>query len=80
MSKKMPISAAKELAKKYDKDQIIILAWDKTTGDHWVTTYGKSIEDCAQAAEGGNRIKEFLGFPKEAYQSKPARIKRKEKQ
>jgi hypothetical protein len=78
MSKKLPITAAKEIAKKYDKDQVIILAWDKTTGETWVTTYGKTIKDCEQAAEGGNNIKRFLGWPEEMCKAKPARIKKKE--
>ncbi len=80
MSKKMPIVAAKEIANKYDKDQVIILTWDKKTGETWVTTYGKSIVDCEQAAIGGNKIKKFLGWPDELCQDKPARIKRKDKQ
>lgn len=80
MSKKMPIAAAKEIAKKYDKDQVIILTWDRKTGTTWVTTYGKTLVDCEQAAVGGNRIKkQILKWPDELCQDKPARAKKKEK-
>lgn len=58
-SKRIPIKAAKEFANQYDKDQVIILCWDKETNSTWVTTYGKSKADCEQAAEGGNEIKNF---------------------
>lgn len=81
MSKRMPIAAAKQIAKKYDKDQVIILTWDNKTGKTWVTTYGKTLQDCDQAAIGGNKIKkQILGWPDELCKDKPARIRRKERQ
>jgi hypothetical protein len=58
---RIPIKAASEIAKKYDCRQVIVLAWDgKLTH---VVTFGKSVEDCAQAAAGGNTLKAKWGWP-----------------
>jgi len=77
-SKKIPISAAKEIGLKYDKDQVILVTFNKTFGDTWVTTWGKNLNDCKMAAEGGNFVKKALGWPNELTQAKPARQKRDE--
>lgn len=77
-SKKIPISAAKEISKTYDKDQVILVTWNKKFGDTWVTTYGKTVADCAQAAEGGNFVKKALGWPNELTESKTTRQKNQE--
>ncbi len=61
--KSIPISAAKEIAKKYDKQQVIIVTWDAVHGKEHVTTYGDSKETCRQAALGGTKIKSALGWP-----------------
>lgn len=71
--KPVPISAAKKLAQDYAKDQVIILTWDAAHGMSHVTTYGRSVEDCAQAAEGGNRLKKALGWPDELCHAVPKR-------
>lgn len=55
--KDIPISAAQEIANKFDKDQVIIVTWDKTHGRTHVTTYGKTLEECKLAADGGNLVK-----------------------
>lgn len=60
--KGIPIKAAQAIAKAFDKDQVIIVTWDKAYGKVHVTTYGKTIDECVQAAEGGNRIKRALGW------------------
>jgi len=54
----IPISAAKSIAKKYDLDQVIIIA-RKTGKDglEHVTTYGKNKAHCKVAAEVGNFLK-----------------------
>lgn len=77
MYKKIPISAAKTIANKYDKNQVIIVTWDKKHGLTHVTTYGKTIEECEQAATGGNFIKKALGWPDKLCHAKPARSKKK---
>ena len=72
--KKIPIKTAREIAHKFDYDQIIIWAWNKKCGQH-VTTYGKTIEDCDQVAQGGNWFKKFLGWPKNLCCAEPNRVK-----
>ena len=79
MSKRIPISLAKKIAKELGYTQVIIHAYDSETGTQHVTTYGKSIDDCANAAEGGNRIKRLLNWDKELCDAKPTRIINKEK-
>lgn len=71
--RRIPISAAKKFVKEQDLRHVIICAWDGKLSH--VVTYGRSVEDCAQAAEGGNRIKRLLGWP-EGLQAEPARVKR----
>ena len=74
-SERIPIKAAKEFASKYKKDQVIILSWDEETNSTWVTTYGKTIKDCEQAAKGGNEIKRLLKWPEEKCNEVPNRLK-----
>ena len=73
--KRIPIQAAKDIAKEYGYTQVIIHAYDGNTGIQHVTTYGKSLADCANAATGGNKIKEMLGWPAEDCHAEPSRIK-----
>ncbi len=73
--KDIPISVAKEIAETFDKNQVIIVTWDKVHGKTHVTTYGKSLEECKQAAIGGNFIKKALGWPNELCNDVPDRIK-----
>ena len=71
MPKRIPICAAKKFVKEQDLRHVIICAWDGKLSH--VVTYGRTVEDCVQAAEGGNRIKRLLGWP-ESLQAEPARI------
>lgn len=72
--KKIPVKIAKQVALDTDSRQVILLTWDgKTTH---VVTYGKTIDDCSQAADGGNMIKELLGWPK--CNDQPSRVKKLE--
>jgi len=73
--KGIPIAAARDIAKTYNKNQVIILTWDAVHGRTHVTTYGRTVEDCKQAAEGGNKLKKALGWPDELCQAKPARAR-----
>lgn len=77
--KRIPIKSAKEFAEKYGYSEIIIFARDGETGMQSVCTWGKTLEECKNAAEGGNAIKKSLGWPEELCEAKPARVKRKEK-
>ena len=73
--KRVPIVAAKRIADEFGKDQVIVLCFSKADGKTWVTTYGRTIEDCKQAAEGGNRLKRAMGWPEELCDAQPARAK-----
>lgn len=61
----IPIATAKDIARKYGKSQVIIVAWDPVFGKEHVTTYGATVKDCEQAALGGTRIKQALNWPAE---------------
>ena len=80
MSKKVPISLAKQIAKDYGFDEVIIVGAEYETGSQSVTTYGKSQAACKNAAKGGNAIKKLLNWPDELCNAKPARQKSKEKE
>ena len=77
--KSIPIKVAKDIAKAYDKDQVIIVTWDKAHCKTHVTTFGVTLKDCEEAAQGGNFVKAALGWPEEECQAVPARVKRKRK-
>lgn len=78
--KSVPITAAKKISDLYEKDQVIIVTWDKKYGMTHVTTYGKTIDDCRQAAMGGNVVKKALGWPPDQCVAVPAKVKRRERQ
>ena len=54
--KRIPITKAKEIAKQYSYDQIIIIARKVGEGG-WVTSYGINKEHCKAAEETANTIK-----------------------
>ena len=69
--KSIPISAAKKIATEFKQRQVILVCWD---GDlTHVVTYGKTIEECDQAALGGDRVKAALGWP-ESLNTVPSRV------
>lgn len=72
MVKRIPISAAKQIAKDHGLSQVILLAWDGERTP--VVTYGETLEDCDQAAQGGNRMKAVMGW--ENTQAEPSRVSR----
>jgi hypothetical protein len=53
--------------------QVIIVAWDGERTH--VVTYGKSVEDCDQAALGGDKIKKALGWPEALMNALPSRVR-----
>ncbi len=77
-AKRIPITDAKALGFKHGYSQVIIVAWDRITSTTSVTTWGHTLEDCEQAAVGGNFVKLAMGFHVEKCQDMPARVKRKE--
>ncbi len=72
MPERLPIQDAKELAHKRGLRQVILLAWDGSRSH--VVTYGKSEEDCDQAAMGGAKMKKLMGWPD--WNQEPSRVKR----
>ena len=75
-SKKVPITAAKELGTKHRKNQVIIITYDESTETTTVTTWGKSVKDSEAAAIAGNAYKKALGFPAKKCNDIPARVKK----
>jgi heterodisulfide reductase subunit C len=72
MPERLPIKDAMDIAHKRGLRQVILLAWDGTLSH--VVTYGKSIEDCDQAAQGGEKLKKVMGWPN--WEARPARVKK----
>lgn len=67
----IPIKVAREIAEKHGLRQIIITGWDGVLT--YVATWGKGIEDCDQAAQGGDFIRKALNWP-ETGPSYPPRV------
>ena len=74
MPGRIPIGDLRELARLRDLRQAILVAWDGER-EH-VVTYGRSAEECDQAALGGDRIKAALGWPPESRGAEPSRVRR----
>ena len=72
MPDRIPIQDAKEIAVRRGCRQVILLAWDGERTH--VVTYGKSIEDCDQAAQGGEAMKKVMGWPN--WESRPRRVEK----
>lgn len=76
--KRIPITDAKKIGQNHGYSQVIIVAWDDVTGTTSVCTWGSTLKQCDQAAQGGNFVKKALGWPDDKCQDKPARVKNKE--
>ena len=74
MPNRIPISAAKEIAKQHKCRQVVLLAWDGERTH--VVTYGVTTEECDQAAQGGNLVKKALGWPETLLIGETSRVKR----
>lgn len=72
MPRRLPIAVARAISEKWLCSQVIVCAWDGELTH--VVTFGKSVEDCDQAAQGGDRIKVALGWP-DSLNSVPSRVK-----
>jgi len=73
-SSKIPVSAAQAIADEYGQNQVIIVTFDKSTGLTHVVTYGKTKDECSQAAKGGNFVKRALGWPESLCDAKPEKV------
>lgn len=74
MPKRIPISAAERIATEHDCQQVILVAWDGELTH--VVTYGKTVEDCDQAAQGGDFVKKALGWPESLRGDLPSRVQK----
>jgi hypothetical protein len=72
---RIPVQVLKDIAKKYDLTHIVMLAYHPEAATNHVVTYGKSVEDCSEAADFGNTLKTSLGWP-EALHQQPSRVKK----
>ena len=68
----IPVKAAKKLAEEHGLQQVIIFAWDGSQTH--VVTYGDTVEACAVAAAGANKIKQGWAWPEELL-AEPSRVK-----
>lgn len=76
---KIPIKALKEFSEKYKLTHVIVFAHDENeTTDH-IATYGRTIDQCSQAADFGNKLKDELRWPKSLH-AQPSRVRRLQKQ
>lgn len=60
MKARLPVKAAKDLAKEYGLDQVILIA--RTHDDEAVhfVTYGKTKNDCGMAAVDGRKLRAVI--------------------
>lgn len=70
------IKSAKEISAKSGYPIIIIFGYDPDSGRQHVTTYGRTIGQCKNAAASGNYLKRYLGWPENLCNAAPARVKR----
>jgi len=77
MTKPIPISAGKDIAKTYGYDQVIIYA--RKVGDdgiEHVTTYGVDKAHCAAAGSIGNHLKyKVFGWDRESTEDFQGQVK-----
>jgi len=59
--KPVPVESARQLAKDFDKDIVIVLTWDRKHNLMHTTTYGKEPADKISAANGGDIAAKALG-------------------
>jgi len=70
---KIPVSDLEALAEKRDLSHVIVLAHDLDGKTDHVATYGRTIEQCSEAADFGNKMKDALGWP-ESLHAQPPRV------
>ncbi len=57
---KIPISKAKEVAKQFNYDHVIIIAWNEVDKQSWWTTYGKDKLKCIRTKEISDNLREHF--------------------
>jgi len=76
---KIPVSALKDFAKKYDLTHTLLYAYDSKTNNQHIVTYGCDAEKCIKLAEFANEIQKLLGWP-ESLRVESASFKKLKKQ
>lgn len=62
MTKEIPISKAKEIAREFNYEQVVIMGFNSIDKPNYhVTTYGISKEKCKDAALAGDFVKKAIG-------------------
>lgn len=72
--KKLSIKVARQIAQDYGCREVILLALLKNDRTH-VVTYGNSVREAYEAADRGNQIKRWLGWPSHLCLALPRRVK-----
>ena len=72
--KKIPVSELKAFSDKHGLVECVLVGREKDNTVH-VMTYGKSKKQCLDAANSGNNLKRYLGWPEEKCHDKPERLK-----
>jgi hypothetical protein len=67
--KPIPVQEAKGIASRYEKDQVLIVAWDAESNLTHVVTYGRLPEHKVQAAKAGEWIARELGLDRARQQT-----------
>jgi len=75
-NKKIPISAAKRISEDYQYPEVVIFAYDPETSIQHITTYGKTLAQCKDAAKAGNFLKKALGWDDSLCNAEPTRCKK----
>lgn len=71
--KKIPVKALREFCQAQGLQVAVLLGWG--SGVQHIVTWGKTIEQCAAAAESGNKLKAAIGWP-ESLHAEPPRVKK----
>ena len=58
--KPIPIAVAERILKEFDKDEVIIIAWEGKTGCTHITTAGTTMDHKRNAAKGGKALEAYL--------------------
>ena len=75
MPNRIPITTAKAVGEKHpDVEIVVLMVWDGKK--QHVVTWGRSVEDCDLAAQAGNAVKRYLGWPEHLSDVEPNRVKK----
>jgi hypothetical protein len=70
---RIPIKALKQMSKDYGLDHVIVYGTEGET--QHIATYGRTIDECSEAADFGNKMKDVLGWPESLHQQ-PSRVRK----